>query len=153
MQRQGAYVLDPLLPRPEHGLKSREDRNKNVSLWDIMHPENTQLMGNQPPKTQIYQRPPTENPDVARNQRRDPIGYFDDTKYGGSLRANNQQASPSPVIKAANTQQDARYQPSWTAGNSPVNGVNDQPRSNHYDAPNELLDQAMSYQQQNGSKN
>lgn len=115
-----------------------------------MHPDDS-LIGQIAPKTQVYQKPPTVNPDVARNQRRDPIGYFEDTKFGGSLGSNMPNTNPGPNFNPnimANTREapnGLQYQPSWSNSNTPANNM----PADHYNdhqTSNDLLENAMKYQ-------
>jgi hypothetical protein len=140
LQRQGAFVLDQILPKPEYGIKSREDQNKNVSLWDLMHPQAANASAS---AAKTYQKPAgAENGSSKRNERRDPIGYFDDTKYGGSLgngQSNPTYANGSPEAAAA---QRGNYQPTWgneSKSASPLGG------NGQSETANELLDRAMTY--------
>ena len=112
-------------PKSSVGIKSRPDANKGTSVWDAMHPS-TDAIGNTPPKTQIYQKPPSGKPEVLQNQRRDPIGYFEDTKFGGEVLQNGDNHLNS-------------YHPSWNQSDENLN------QQDQYLRPNELLDNAMRY--------
>lgn len=128
--------MDQVEPKPFVGTQVRPDSNKGTSVWDVMHPSDAPL-GNPVARTEIYRKTSGSHPD-SRNQRRDPIGYFEDTKFGGSLGSQFQNGNPGPNFNPnlkANTHEPypAPYQPSWTNG------------GNSEDA-NELLDKAMMYQ-------
>lgn len=105
-----------------------------------MHPANAPN-GIPAPNTQIYKKPNSGNPDEMRRQRRDPIGYFEDNKFGGSVGQNLANTNPGPNFNqniSANTQE--AYQPSWSNHGSMVN------LQQYGDQPNDLLDAAMMYQ-------
>jgi len=123
--RHGAFVMEQEYPKASVGIKSRPDANKGTSVWDAMHP-GTDVIGNTPPKTQIYQKPPSGKPEVLQNQRRDPIGYFEDTKFGGEVLQNGDNHLNS-------------YHPSWNQSDENLN------QQDQYLRPNELLDNAMRY--------
>ena len=154
LKRQGAFVIDQIEPKPVIGTRVRPDSNKSNSVWDAMHPQEN-VIGQQPParinKTQTQEKPYSANPE-SRNQRRDPIGYFEDTKFGGSLGGHLTNVNPMPNFNTnimANTReftQPATYQPSWNGNGSETNlqQMNDQkPMA----SANELFDNAMMYQQ------
>ena len=123
--------------------------NKGTSVWDCMHPSEL-ATGNSEPRAQIYSKPPSGKPD-SRNQRRDPIGYFEDTnKYA----TNNLPMVPKSASK--------QYTPSWSNGyakdeptmegsraaygshyGSTVNTTNHVANESDYANSNDLLDQAM----------
>lgn len=99
------------------GTQSRADSNKGLSMWDVMHPNQSPL-GSASPNTLIYKKPPSGVTDEQRKQRRDPIGYFDDTRFGGSLGQGSVNTNPGPnfnPIIQANTREPigGGYQPSW----------------------------------------
>ena len=134
--------MEQVEPRQPVGTQVRPDSNKGVSVWDVMHPNDAALGSPEvlPSRTGIYRKTSGQQPD-SRNQRRDPIGYFEDTKFGGSLGSQYQSANPGPNFNPnlkANTHEPfpAPYQPSWKNG-----GNSDAPLN-----ANELLDQAMIYQ-------
>jgi len=102
-KRQGAFVLDQVQPRSVYGLKARRDSNNGASIWELMQPMNQPSASGQRPPIQ-QQR---DSADV-RNQRRDPIGYFSDMKYGDEFDYGNKKSSA--------------YQPSWES-----NGATHQP--------------------------
>lgn len=102
-KRQGAFVLDQVQPRSVYGLKARRDSNNGASIWELMQPMNQPSASGQRPPVQ-QQR---DSADV-RNQRRDPIGYFSDMKYGDEFDYGNKKSSA--------------YQPSWES-----NGATHQP--------------------------
>jgi hypothetical protein len=111
-------------------LKVRPDLNKGTSVWDVMHP-NDEIAGPLASKTRIYQKSSPINKELARNQRRDPIGYFEDNKYGGSFGF--QKSNQLDQIQV-NEQNGANYKPSWSQSEAPN------------EKPNDLLDAAMIYQ-------
>jgi hypothetical protein len=116
-------------------LKVRPDFNKGTSVWDVMHP-NEEAAGPLAPKTRVLQKSSSINKELAQNQRRDPIGYFEDNKYGGSFGFLNSsqlnQMSEQNEASASTAQNINEYKPSW----------NQIPN----EKPNDLLDAAMSYQ-------
>ncbi len=83
-----------------------------------MHP-NTDVIGNQPPKTHSHLKPPTGKPELLQNQRRDPIGYFEDTKF-------SENGEDRPI----QNENSNAYIPSWNDQNLKAN---------------ELLDNALRY--------
>lgn len=99
-------------------------------MWDVMHP-NENSMGSNSPNSLIYKKPPSGVTDEQRRQRRDPIGYFDDTKFGGSfgqdLTVMNQAPNFNPNIQANTKELINGYQPSWNNGTDLYNGP---PKSN-----------------------
>ena len=132
-----------------------------------MHPQDN-VVGHLPPKPNMYPRNPSGNPDAQRNQRRDPIGYFEDTKFGGSLGSNINNVNPGPNFNPnlqANTQEN-RYKPSWSSTNTPQNAPSPQnqfqqqtgynypsqplpyyqPNEQYHESANDLLENAMKYQ-------
>lgn len=117
-----------------------------------MHPLDNPIGPGTPPrvlKTQTAEKPYTVHQE-SRQQRRDPIGYFEDTKFGGSLGNHLTNLNPLPTFNnniMANTreQTQANYQPSWNGnGDSGSQPLNDQRGPNN---ANELFDNAMMYQQ------
>lgn len=94
-----------------------------------MHP-NSDATGNVPPKPQIYSKPPSGKAEVLQNVRRDPIGYFEDTKFGSDPVDGYQNGNSNNHMSNGH----GSYQPSW----------NDT-QSNDYSRPNELLENAMKY--------
>ena len=127
--------MEQELPKPSLGIKSRPDANKGTSVWDAMHPNHDEVVGNPPPKTQIYSKPPSGRPEVLQNQRRDPIGYFEDTKFG---------AVEQDVAAEVNNNHRAMnggYQPSWNNSDEDL-----QDRQDYQSIKaNDLLDNAMRY--------
>ena len=122
-KRQGAFVLEQIQPRPEYGLKSRHNLSNVTTLWDLMHPDNSKMKEKAAKATENFHQ--LNDP---RNQRRDPIGYFSDMKYGDKMSNNNNngnKATPEPTT----------YQPTWN-GDGEV------------DAGNELIDRALIYPNQ-----
>ncbi|RNA26547.1 hypothetical protein BpHYR1_053643 [Brachionus plicatilis] len=125
-KRQGAFVLDQMEPRRVAGTQSRADSNKGVGMWDVMHPSDVPV-GVTTPNTSIYKKPPSGVTDEQRRQRRDPIGYFDDSKFGGSFGQGLSNINPAqnfnPVLQA-NTKEPITggYQPSWNVGSDFYNG-------------------------------
>lgn len=107
-KRQGAFVLDQVQPqhqqsqqRPQYGLKTRVDSGKGASIWDLMQPENKSKTS-QPSQNERMAEAAAAAAAAemdARNHRRDPIGYFSDTKYGDQYK---------------------NYKPSWTNGGEPI---------------------------------
>lgn len=131
------------------GTKQHTDLNRGTSVWDCMHPTDLPV-GNSEPKTQVYQKPYSGKPE-SRNQRRDPIGYYQETQYSDS-------ANGAMIPKSASKQ----YTPSWSNGyakeeptmegsksnyaNSYAQmnaNLNNNNNSNEFVNSNELLDQAM----------
>lgn len=114
-----------------------------------MHPAD-KVVGNPDPKTQVYQKPYSGKPD-SRNQRRDPIGYYEDTRH----TENGNGAAMVP--KSASKQ----YMPSWSNGYAKDEPSMEGSKSNYgnsyaqvnanmanlnasdYVSSNEMLDQAM----------
>jgi hypothetical protein len=164
-------VIEQIEPKPFYGTKVRPDSNKGTSVWDAMHPQDN-VVGHLPPKPNMYPRNPSGNSEVQRNQRRDPIGYFEDTKFGGSFGSHLNNSNPGPNFNPniqANTQEN-RYQPSWSSSNTPQippspqnqfqqqNGYNYQapppqanlnyyaPNEQYHESANDLLENAMKYQ-------
>ena len=93
--------------------------NKGTSVWDCMHMDN-EAHGNLPPRP-FYNKTlsaASKNND-SRNQRRDPIGYFEDTKF---MTNEQQQQQQRP---------DSRYKPSWSDFNQ--NNVNNNDLVNNID--------------------
>jgi hypothetical protein len=86
-------------------------------VWDCMHMD-TAALGNIPPKANIHSKAHSAANSESRNQRRDPIGYFDDQS------ALQQQQQP-PL------RPDSKYNPSWTNNNNGYNVNSDV--SNNYD--------------------
>jgi hypothetical protein len=125
-------------PKPSMGLKSRPDVNKGTSVWDAMHPNTDSVVGNPPPKTQIYSKPPSGRPEVLQNQRRDPIGYFEDTKFGAV-----EQDEPLVNHRAINGGGGVGggYQPSWNNSDEDLDRLDVVQSSK----ANDLLDNAMRY--------
>lgn len=147
--RQGAFVVNQVEPKPVIGTRARPDSNKSSSVWDAMHPQENPLGPGTPPrilKTQTAEKPYNTSQD-SRQIRRDPIGYFEDTKFGGSLGQNIPNGNPMPGFNPnlmANTREPTQqsYQPSWNGENN-FQPLNDQRPPN----ANELFDNAMMYQQ------
>jgi hypothetical protein len=98
-----------------------------------MHP-NDQARGNQPPSSFIHPRA-VQNQESLKNQRRDPIGYFEDNKFGGSMGTNVPNLNPAPNFNhnlKANTQET-----SWVQSNKgPLTTQ----------SSDQLLEQALMYQ-------
>lgn len=146
--------MEQIEPRPVLGTRARPDSNKGTSVWDVMHPTDLPA-GNPPPITHHHRKASGGVTDEMRNQRRDPIGYYEDTKFGGSLGANMPNLNPGPNFNQnlkANTQENyGSYQPSWSNHGSTVN------LQQYNDQPNDLLEAAMVYQNPitvgNGYKN
>lgn len=111
--------MEQVQPRPEFGLKSRNDSSNGTSIWELMQPENKSK------KTSIQHEPMAQHSmsssAEARNRRRDPIGYFSDTKYGDQLQ--QQQLAHAAAFE---NNRRAAYEPSWNNGGEPiaVNGFN-----------------------------
>jgi hypothetical protein len=115
-----------------------------------MHPSEN-AVGPAPParilKTATQEKPYTVHQE-SRGQRRDPIGYFEDRKFGGSLGGQMMvNSNPAPNFNSnimANTREPPGlvYQPSWN-GNGQAGLDNGQRPANS----NELFDNAMMYQQ------
>jgi hypothetical protein len=107
-------------------------------MWDVMHPmdEPKEPVN---PNTLIYKKPPSGVADELRRQRRDPIGYFDDTRFGGStgqaLPNTNPAPNYNPHIQANTKEPIGAYQPSWN-NSYPEPAVNQ---------PNDLFEAAMAY--------
>lgn len=150
--RQGAFVVNQVEPKPALGTRVRPDSNKSTSVWDAMHPLDNPVGPGTPArilKTQTAEKPYTIHQE-SRQQRRDPIGYFEDTKFGGSLGTHLSNLNPLPSFNnniMANTREQSHgnYQPSWNGnGESNLNSLNDQRGPD----ANELFDNAMMYQQQ-----
>lgn len=118
--------MEQIQPRTEYGLKSRNDSSNGTSLWDLMHPDNSKAKG-KTSSNKLEQTIPVLHVNDPRNQRRDPIGYFSDMKYGD---------------KVANGKSPAMYQPTW---NGSGNGHRDE---QFEETGNELIDRAMMYQNQ-----
>ena len=98
-----------------------------------MHP-NDEAKGNHPPSSFIHPRA-VQNQELLKNQRRDPIGYFEDNKFGGSLGSNLPNLNPAPTFNhnlKANTQEAA-----WAA--SSKGSFNGQ-------TSDQLLEHALMYQ-------
>ena len=126
-KRQGAFVLEQVEPKPPVGTKNRPNLNRGTSMWDVMHQNNEQQQQQQaaleskPPQQprgqQNYQlqKPQSSKPDLNRNgKRRDPIGYFDDERFGGSMGQEMPNVNPGPNFNQnikANTRE--QYNPSW----------------------------------------
>lgn len=155
-KRQGAFVIEQIEPRPNFGTKIRPDSNKGTSVWDAMHPAEP-VVGSLPPRpSAMYQKQPS-NSEILRNQRRDPIGYFEDTKFGGSYGQSMPVINPGPNFNQnilANTQ-ESNYKPSWpptTRQGPPTPQLNGHPnghasnQNDHYQSANDLLENAMNYQ-------
>ena len=112
-----------------------------------MHPQDNPVGPSTPArvlKTQTAEKPYNANQE-SRGQRRDPIGYFEDTKFGGSLGANFSNVNPMPNFNPnlmANTREPT-YQPSWNGSENNFQPLNDQRPPN----ANELFNDAMMYQQ------
>lgn len=86
--------------RPQYGLKARVDSGKGASIWDLMQPENkTKAEPSQNDRMAAAAAAAAAAEMDARYQRRDPIGYFSDTKYGDQFK---------------------NYKPSWTNGGEPI---------------------------------
>lgn len=117
-RRQGAFVLDQVEPKPGMGLRSRPQSNGGSSVWNAMHPSDCK-------EEDLDSRKPSgvrkvhPNPQVNGNpnDRRDPIGYFNDKTQGGSYGYNNnnshnngnEQRDIFPPRDNNNYQQDNTY--------------------------------------------
>lgn len=97
--------------------------NKGTSVWDCMHPVE-EPRGNSPLKAQVYQKPPSGKLSESRNQRRDPIGYFEDTKYN---------TYQQPIINDQ-VRPDSKYKPSWNPEPVIANGAFNGYPTNGYSA-------------------
>lgn len=152
-KRQGGFVMEQIEPKPPVGLKARPNFNRGASVWDVMHPEykngedkdndlNGKLNGSR--GSLSAQKPPSGhvNRESRRNnERRDPIGYYSDDKFGGSMGADLPNLAPGPSFNQnikANTR-EAAYNPSWQQPGGPVG----EPQ---YMSANQLLEDAMRYQ-------
>ena len=94
-------MLDQVQPRPEYGLKTRNDSSSGASIWDLMQPDSKSK------RSVTSANEHTSSSANDRNRaRRDPIGYFSDTKYGDQQQ---------PIDRRA-------YQPSWTTNGGGVTG-------------------------------
>jgi hypothetical protein len=160
-KRLGGYVMEQVEPKLPVGLKQRPNLDRGASVWDAMH-QSEPVTGPQQPAARPQLKPPSGKPDRVGSQRRDPIGYFDDEKFGGSMgqEMTNLNAGPAfnPHLKA-NTREP--YNPSWQQQQlqlqqqqqqlqqqqQPVNG-----NSSYMNEPlypndaNDLLENAMRYQ-------
>lgn len=149
-RRQGAFVMDQLEPKKPIGLKSRPDSNSGSSVWSAMHPNDQKSDSNSNSRqTSGLRKVLNPNPSAKNdpNQRRDPIGYFNDNIVGGSMvpRSNNgsrlysdsndyhqmqkpEMMNPGPMNNS--------YEPSWNQANNapyepPVNYATNQPPLNN----------------------
>ena len=120
--------MDQIEPKPVIGMRTRPDSNSGTSVWSAMHPNDNDISG--PPVKQLGLRKQTSSLSAKGDsaQRRDPIGYFEDNKFGGSYgsslsKSNYEQANQTPAAY------DGNYKPSWSPSS------------------NELLDNAMMYNQ------
>ncbi|CAF1086770.1 unnamed protein product [Brachionus calyciflorus] len=139
-KRHGAFVAEQIEPKPVLGTRSRPDSNKGVGMWDVMHPGDEPI-GQPNQNTLIYKKPPSGVNDEQRKQRRDPIGYYDDTRFGGSAGQNRPNKNPAPSfnpILQTNSKEPVvnGYQPSWNTHGYSEN-VNAQ--------PNDLFETQMNY--------
>lgn len=135
-RRQGAFVMDQIEPKPAVGLQSRPNSNAGTSVWGAMHPSDQKDDFN-PNSRQTSGLRQVKNNNNDPNKRRDPIGYFDDNKTGGSMiRSNNgsrlyadsndyQMERPGPVNPEM--MNNNSYEPSWNQSN---NGPQEQPMYN-----------------------
>jgi hypothetical protein len=145
-KRHGAYVVEQVEPKPVLGTKNRPLSLRGGSVWDLMHPSE-EPTGPAPPKPTVHYKPPSGKAADQKNMRRDPIGYYDDEKFGGSmgtgLAATN---NPAPNFNhqiMANTREN-QYNPSWNGGHLQKQSSLDS-AIDPYSA-NDLLDNAMKYQ-------
>jgi len=142
-KRQGAFVLDQYEPKHQLGTKQHSDMNKGTSVWDCMH-HTDEVVGNPEPKAQVYQKPFSGKPGSS-NQRRDPIGYYEETnKYTDN-------ANGGMVPKSASKQ----YTPSWSNGyakEEQSNGYAKEEQSNGYAKEEQSNGYAKDQQSMGGSK-
>ena len=136
-KRHGAFVIEQVEPKPTLGTQNRPDSNKSASVWDVMHPQENSL-GQLPKNTHIYQKQVSAKPEVLQNQRRDPIGYFEDTKFAGNA-ASNFYVNNSENNSNERQNRDPSYQPSWSNINSSSTNL----KRAEFGEANELLDNAM----------
>ncbi len=153
-------MIEQIEPPQFYGTKVRPDSNKGSSVWDAMHPADIPPAsnGNLPPRPPslyhktVQQINPQPNPESAKIQRRDPIGYFEDNKFGGSFGSHLPNNNPGPSFNrniSANTQEKT-YQPSWSASQSQAPPS---PQQNGPQSANDLLENAMMYQRPVGVAN
>ncbi len=135
-KRPGAYVTEQVEPKPAVGLKQRPNLDRGSSMWDAMHHTEAPTAPQQlPPRPQL--KPPSGKASAA--QRRDPIGYFDDGKFGGSLGQEMTNLNPGPSFNPHLQANTREYNPSWQQPPMPVHDP-------VHGYANELLENAMRYQ-------
>ena len=147
-KRQGGFTLEQVEPKPPVGLKARPSFNRGTSVWDAMHHHsnhNDSAGGRQelppPPPSRPQLRPAQSS--KSGNQRRDPIGYFDDEKFGGSMGQEFTNLNPGSNFNQninANTREN--YNPSWSSNQQQTRGGVELQQV----PANELLENAMKYQ-------
>ena len=71
---------------------------------------------------QVFQKTSPLKSEIMRNQRRDPIGYFQDTKFG-QINGSNSSSQVKKDIDSNdnNNSENWVYQPSWSNNNSMAN--------------------------------
>ncbi len=142
-KRQGAYVMEQVEPKPAVGLKQRPNLDRGSSMWDAMHHNEPPTAPAQlPPRPQLK---PASGKANSAAQRRDPIGYFDDEKFGGSMGQEMTNLNPGPSFNPHLKANTREYNPSWQQPQMMPAG----------DAgyANELLENAMRYQRPIAAEN
>ena len=108
-KRQGAYVIEQIEPKPALGLRTHVDRNKGASVWDAMHLDESPIT-RLPPTAPVARHSATNDQQQYRNQRRDPIGYYEDPKFGAPKP---DMPSSAPVAHHHHQPAAAQQQPSY----------------------------------------
>lgn len=168
-KRQGAYVIEQIEPKPALGLRTHVDRNKGASVWDAMHLDESPVT-RLPPTAPMARHSALTN-EQYRNQRRDPIGYYEDPKFGApkpdSLPAplpasapvamhpnhnQQQQQQQSQQHEMSNLPDDISYQTKALAYNPTWSNVNaDFQLQRLKQTQQQLMNEVQSFQQPNGA--
>lgn len=92
------------------GTKSQPEFNKGISVWDAMHP-NVDVAGNSQSKSRISSKSPSGKVETLQNIRRDPIGYFEDTKFGiNPVHTQNQNGQLNGYLPSWKSLEDNQYE-------------------------------------------
>lgn len=128
-KRQGAYVIEQVEPKPPLGTRNYVDLHKGASVWDAMHLDEPSKL---PPVAPARHSAAPMSNEQYRNQRRDPIGYYEDPKFGGPKAPAQQQhhpmashyAQPPMPLPQQQQQQQPPQQPHSMNGGGPAQDFN-----------------------------